>query len=775
VTAEVDPAATVPSGDARGGGNSVDRVVLDAISARRRVDEALAIDRVATGLLYVAQTRLAQAERDLAAAAVSGDATERRQVDEAVEVATAELAASGEHRARCREALSEALDGLAATDTPSRRGFGGEYSSSPAAAAVVAEATAIAATAQESLAAELHAATVQAAKTAEQAVAAAAATVARAAAVSRQSRRTADTLAAADVAAEAAATATSLQVHADVLAAVVAATARVAAEQLPHPGTEAATSLAARLAGQVTATAQSQADETAAAARIVASAVAADAAAVAAVTSATAGGIEQDVLAAAAAVQAVADAAALDLSLPTSLRAWESAARSLTDQRSAKTEHAAADAAATAATAARCARTSRLDAAAEAAATVAQAAAHTAAAVHTRAMERADVAAADSVAAALIVSMSASGNLAEVDAANLVRSVVMAAAVAAAEQTSLAAALVARSVAATAEAMQARTAAEEILIERHVRDTAVAVQAITTATAVQLAAATLERESSIALTTRAAAAATERVLEANRQLESAGRHDRAVAVALQRAMLSELPQPAGMTMAARYVTAVEQDQVGGDWYDALLLPTGAVTLVVGDVVGHDITAAAMMGQLRTALRTLAWENGHPPSVVVSRLDALVRDWHLDTLATLILVNVDEPGATDGSSVATLRWTNAGHPAPILIHTDGTGLVLDDATDIILGVEPASTRHDHTHQVPPGATLLLYTDGLIETRTQPHHQGRQRLLDTVRTHKELELNELLDTVLSDMIDENSADDIAVLAVRFGNQPLTTNTL
>jgi serine phosphatase RsbU (regulator of sigma subunit) len=237
-------------------------------------------------------------------------------------------------------------------------------------------------------------------------------------------------------------------------------------------------------------------------------------------------------------------------------------------------------------------------------------------------------------------------------------------------------------------------------------------------------------------------------------------------------MLARLPESDEVAMAARYITAAERDQVGGDWYDVVVMPTGSITLAVGAVVGHDIAAATMMGQLRNVLRTLVWERREPPSAVVQRLDSAMRDLGLDTTATAILMNVDEPMAGEPDSVATLRWTSAGHPAPILIRGDGTAAILDDATDIMLGVRPDAVRREHTRPVPPGATLLLYTDGLIESRSQAAEDGQRRLLDAVGTHHDLEPNDLLDALIADLADDRPSDDIVVLAVRFGDEPLPT---
>ena len=434
-------------------------------------------------------------------------------------------------------------------------------------------------------------------------------------------------------------------------------------------------------------------------------------------------------------------------------------------------EQAATDAATMTADAARSARAARAAAAALAADAVAVAAARTVDAVQSQADEVAwAVAAAASEAAATVSKSIAPGGDAEAARTAIrVGATVSAAAAAKAEQTAHAAVLVARAVAAAADAVAATTAAAADAMEHEVRDAAIAMRTLTAATAQQLATDTVERAAALALATHEAAAASERLhAAANLQLQQAGRHDRSVARALQTAMLTQLPESANLQMAARYLTAAEQDQVGGDWYDAVVRPTGSTVLVIGDVVGHDIAAAAMMGQLRNMLRALIWDRNEPPSAVVARLDRAIRDLRVNTMATLAVVSIEQSAPDQHAGARTLRWTNAGHPAPILIYTDGTAVALEDTTDILLGVLPDTDRRDHTHLVPPGATLLLYTDGLIETPVQDIDTGKERLLATLRTHHRLEPGELLDAVLADMVGEQKAtDDVAVLAVRFQN--------
>ncbi len=430
-------------------------------------------------------------------------------------------------------------------------------------------------------------------------------------------------------------------------------------------------------------------------------------------------------------------------------------------------ERAAVEAAATAAEAAQGARLARATAVDVAAAGVAEAATRTMKAVQAHAEELASVVAAAAATQAALVAQSAPpGSDAEAERqARDVEQQVTATALAKADETARAALLVAREVAVAAAAVAQTAQAAAASVERDVAHAAQAIGAVTAATARQAAAEAMERGEAVALATRDAAEATLRLNEAHRQLQRSGLHDRMVALALQEAMLTRLPESDGLQLAARYLTAAGQDQVGGDWYDALALPDGNATLVIGDVIGHDINAAASMGQLRNVLRTLAWDRGEGPGPVLSRLDRANRDLRIDTMATLIVVNIEPPPPGDATTVATLRWSNAGHPAPVLVHDDGTVIALETASDLLLGVRPNSIRHDHSHHVPPGATLFLYTDGLVETRTDGIDVGQQRLLDSLGRHHHLEPAQLLDAVLSDMVGDQPEDDVAVLAARF----------
>jgi serine phosphatase RsbU (regulator of sigma subunit) len=247
------------------------------------------------------------------------------------------------------------------------------------------------------------------------------------------------------------------------------------------------------------------------------------------------------------------------------------------------------------------------------------------------------------------------------------------------------------------------------------------------------------------------------------------------ALTLQNAMLTRLPRPADLQLAARYLPAAARDQVGGDWYDAVVMPDGTAHVMVGDVMGHDVTAAATMGQLRSMLRTLTWSHSSPeetPSRLVGRLDRAVLDLDLGAIATLVHARV-EPAEEPGGH-RTLRWSSAGHPPPLLAHPDGTVEVLwdqpgDGTNDCLLGVQPDGERRDHSCGLPPGSTLLFYTDGLVERRDEDLDESIERARGVLARHHDEPLEDLLDGVLRDLVGRDPGDDVVVLGVRLDAGP------
>jgi serine phosphatase RsbU (regulator of sigma subunit) len=233
--------------------------------------------------------------------------------------------------------------------------------------------------------------------------------------------------------------------------------------------------------------------------------------------------------------------------------------------------------------------------------------------------------------------------------------------------------------------------------------------------------------------------------------------------ALQRSLLSEPPEPDHLQVSVRYLPAARLAQVGGDWYDSFVLADGRTVLVIGDVTGHDSHAAAAMAQVRNVLRGVAHNSGGTPAQVLTGLDCAMRDLDIGTLATGVLATVEQTAADAARGARVLRWSNAGHPAPLLVLPDGTVEVLERPADLLLGVDPERRRYDHARDLPPGSTVLLYTDGLIERRGVPLEDGEQWLTGLAQGLRHLPLDELCDRVLAEL-DGQVEDDVALLAIR-----------
>ena len=239
---------------------------------------------------------------------------------------------------------------------------------------------------------------------------------------------------------------------------------------------------------------------------------------------------------------------------------------------------------------------------------------------------------------------------------------------------------------------------------------------------------------------------------------------REAARTLQAALLTELPAPAHLQLAGRYLPAASGDQVGGDWYDALVDADGATTLVIGDVTGHDIRAAAAMGQVRAMLRAYAVEGGQGPARLLDRAETALLRLGLDVLATVVVVRVEPPPA--GGGPRPVRWASAGHPPPVLLEATGTVRHLPGSDDLMLGVGGGPARSDHEAVLPPGSTLLLFTDGLVERRDEDLDEGLRALARALHRHGGAGLEELLDALLADLLGPQHLDDVALLAARTG---------
>ena len=235
-----------------------------------------------------------------------------------------------------------------------------------------------------------------------------------------------------------------------------------------------------------------------------------------------------------------------------------------------------------------------------------------------------------------------------------------------------------------------------------------------------------------------------------------------VAETLQRSLLPDLPEIPGITAAAHYLSASTAADVGGDFYELLGLPDGAVAFAIGDVVGHDVTAAAAMGHLRGLLRACAWDApDNDPAEVLGRVDRLVQGLHVAPMATMAYGRIER---ADGAGEPwRLTLANAGHPPLLLRAVDGSVQLLDGATGLLIGVDAEHRRASITVELPAGSTLIGYTDGLIESPGEDLDQGIAALSARLAAAP-------LDATPADLCvhavgaSPDRRDDIAVLALR-----------
>jgi serine phosphatase RsbU (regulator of sigma subunit) len=239
---------------------------------------------------------------------------------------------------------------------------------------------------------------------------------------------------------------------------------------------------------------------------------------------------------------------------------------------------------------------------------------------------------------------------------------------------------------------------------------------------------------------------------------------------MQNAMLSALPEVDGLVLAARYGPADARERVGGDWYDAVLLSGAgpgdqALAVTVGDIIGHTMHAATIMGQVRSMMRQAGWERDGraSPSEVIAAVETACVGLKVDAAGTAVHARLERlPGETGGWSVT---WANAGHPPPILVHPDGTTDLLAEH-DMLFGYPHLMqrARTDHRMVLGSGSTVVLHTDGLIESRRSDIDQGTEALRALITRHHGLAPQELVDTVVTSMVGDQPDDDVVVMAVR-----------
>jgi serine phosphatase RsbU (regulator of sigma subunit) len=240
---------------------------------------------------------------------------------------------------------------------------------------------------------------------------------------------------------------------------------------------------------------------------------------------------------------------------------------------------------------------------------------------------------------------------------------------------------------------------------------------------------------------------------------------RSLSETLQRSLLTRPPQVNHLQLAVRYEAAAEHARVGGDWYDALLTPDGALIVTVGDCAGHDQAAAAAMASVRTLMRSTAYLIDKPPAEVLSALEAQLAGLEIDALATAVLARIEQPAGYAQRGMRRLTWSNAGHLPPLLLHADGTVDILSTEPDLMLGLVTGTGRGNHSIDLPPSATLLLYTDGLTERRGEDLDAGIARLAAALAELGDLPLETLCDRILRHMLPAATPDDdVALLALR-----------
>jgi serine phosphatase RsbU (regulator of sigma subunit)/anti-sigma regulatory factor (Ser/Thr protein kinase) len=244
-------------------------------------------------------------------------------------------------------------------------------------------------------------------------------------------------------------------------------------------------------------------------------------------------------------------------------------------------------------------------------------------------------------------------------------------------------------------------------------------------------------------------------------MDSARRYsrERATALTLQRSMLpTGLSHPKSVEVRHRYLPGSKLIEVGGDWYESIALPGGRVALVVGDVAGHGVRAAVTMGRLRTAIKTLTMLE-LPPAETLQRLDDLMHELgefepHFATCVYAIFDTVD----------GTCEVASAGHLPPLLVRPDGSSEFLDvsPAPPLGIGASPISSR---TLQIEDGSLLVMYTDGLVERRTEDIDQGLAGLQKLFGPDSPTEpLDDLCRLTLAGVYDDHQRDDIAILMAR-----------
>lgn len=244
-----------------------------------------------------------------------------------------------------------------------------------------------------------------------------------------------------------------------------------------------------------------------------------------------------------------------------------------------------------------------------------------------------------------------------------------------------------------------------------------------------------------------------------------------VAHELQNAMLAALPVDSGLDLAACYLPAMADERVGGDWYDAFTLPGPEVSLLVsvGDITGHDIAAATVMGQARAMLRQAAWDRpSAPPSEHLSGLERACDAYGIPASGTAVLARFT-PVA--GAHSWMMTWVNAGHPPPLVVDPDGAARLLTDH-DLLFGYPGLSDhpRTDHVVELMPGTTVVLHTDGITDDASIDPAVQVDALIELVRATHTRGAEEVVAALAGRFSD--MSDDVVALVLRIPPSPRAT---
>lgn len=247
--------------------------------------------------------------------------------------------------------------------------------------------------------------------------------------------------------------------------------------------------------------------------------------------------------------------------------------------------------------------------------------------------------------------------------------------------------------------------------------------------------------------------------EAERDIAAA---ERSLSEALQRSLLTQPLQPDRLQLAVRYRPAAERAQVGGDWYDSFPTHDGSLSVVVGDVTGHDLRAVAGMAQVRSLLRGVSYATQKSPAGALMALDQAMHGLAVGVYATAILARIEQDDTAGDRGLRTMRWSNAGHPPPVVLGPDGRARLLEAPPDPLLGLG-GGARGDQTVSLDAGSIVVFYTDGLVERRAVALQERFQWLTGVLEGCQEMSAEELCDHLLT-QLDGTVEDDVALLILK-----------